>query len=170
MQDRLSTYPGRVKLEPVTGATNTYDLTRADVPTQEGTPLNKSTLLMDSTATLMGLGATATPNDMFDALAKKTTKLENDVANLEAGGGVPAVIPIERGGTGATTVAEARANLGISDSGGGSISGTVQINQGGTGATTATQALNNLGITWGTSSLTAGSSYLETGKIYARYV
>lgn len=47
MQDRVSLYPGRVKLEPVAGQANTYDLTRADQPTQEGTPLNKGSLLSD---------------------------------------------------------------------------------------------------------------------------
>lgn len=50
MQDRVSLYPGRVKLEPVAGQANTYDLTRADQPTQEGTPLNKANLLSDATA------------------------------------------------------------------------------------------------------------------------
>lgn len=38
--DRVSTYPGRVKLSPVTGQTNVYDLARADSPIQEGTPIN----------------------------------------------------------------------------------------------------------------------------------
>ena len=40
--DRIPTYPGRVVLTPVSGATNTYDLTRADQPIEEGTPLNKA--------------------------------------------------------------------------------------------------------------------------------
>lgn len=68
MQDRVSLYPGRVKLEPVAGETNTYDLTRADQPTQEGTPLNKASLLKDSTAALLGLGTDAVPDDAFVAL------------------------------------------------------------------------------------------------------
>lgn len=46
--DRVSTYPGRVILKPVTGATNTYDMERADVPVTEGTPINKA--LFDSKA------------------------------------------------------------------------------------------------------------------------
>lgn len=50
MQDRVSLYPGRVKLEPVAGQANLYDLTRADQPTQEGTPINKANLLSDATA------------------------------------------------------------------------------------------------------------------------
>lgn len=71
MQDRVSLYPGRVKLEPVAGQANLYDLTRADQPTQEGTPLNKANLLSDATAALMGLDAAATPDGAFAALAEK---------------------------------------------------------------------------------------------------
>ena len=51
MQDRIPTHPGRVKLTPVTGEENTYDMERADGPVQEGTPLNKATLLTDDTET-----------------------------------------------------------------------------------------------------------------------
>lgn len=68
MQDRVSLYPGRVKLEPVAGQSNLYDLTRADQPTQEGTPLNKATLLKDVTASILGLPNTAVPDDAFLAL------------------------------------------------------------------------------------------------------
>ena len=68
MQDRVSLYPGRVKLEPVAGQANLYDLTRADQPTQEGTPLNKASLLKDATAALLGLGTDAVPDDAFVAL------------------------------------------------------------------------------------------------------
>ena len=50
MQDRVPTYPGRVKLIPVLGQENTYEMVRADEPTQEGTPLNKANLLQDSVA------------------------------------------------------------------------------------------------------------------------
>ena len=55
MQDRVSLYPGRVKLEPVAGQANLYDLTRADQPTQEGTPLNKASLLTDGVCEILGL-------------------------------------------------------------------------------------------------------------------
>lgn len=44
VEDRLSTYPGRVELTPVSGQTNVYDMVRADEPVQEGTPLNKALL------------------------------------------------------------------------------------------------------------------------------
>ena len=65
MRDRVPRYPGRVKLTPVSGQANVYDMERADSPTQEGDPINKSTLLRDSTAALYSLGANATPNDVF---------------------------------------------------------------------------------------------------------
>ena len=39
-----------------------------DQPTQEGTPLNKASLLKDSTAALLGLGTDAVPDDAFVAL------------------------------------------------------------------------------------------------------
>ena len=50
MKDRISAYPGRVKLTPVSGQTNIYDLERADQPTVEGTALNKANLLSDTAA------------------------------------------------------------------------------------------------------------------------
>ena len=52
-----------------------------------------------------------------------------------------ATLPIAQGGTGATTVAAARNNLGL-----GNTSGAVPVANGGTGANTAAQALKNLGI------------------------
>lgn len=69
MHDRVSLYPGRVKIEPVAGQAKLYDITRADQPTQEGTPLNKASLLKDTTASLLGLGTSAVPDDAFLALA-----------------------------------------------------------------------------------------------------
>ena len=46
--DRISTYPGRVKLIPVPGQENTFDMVRADAPIEAGTPINKA--LFDSVA------------------------------------------------------------------------------------------------------------------------
>lgn len=46
--------------------------------TQLGTDLKKETMLQDATAALVGLGAAATPNDMFSALAQTLNgKIEN---------------------------------------------------------------------------------------------
>ena len=69
MQDRVPLYPGRVTLTPVDGLTNTYDMARADEPTQEGTPLNKATFLKDSTASLLGLPNSAVPDDALKVLS-----------------------------------------------------------------------------------------------------
>lgn len=65
MQDRVPLYPGRVKMTPVAGQANTFDMVRADDPTQAGTPLNKATLLKDATAALYGLGTGAVPDDVL---------------------------------------------------------------------------------------------------------
>lgn len=41
-RNRIPVYPGRVIMTPVAGQANTYDMVRADEPTEEGTPLNKT--------------------------------------------------------------------------------------------------------------------------------
>lgn len=78
MKDRIPLYPGRVKLNPVSGQANTYDLTRADQPTQEGTPLNKASLLKDATAALFGLPNTAVPDDALHLLSRFQSGLGNE--------------------------------------------------------------------------------------------
>ena len=70
MQDRVSLYPGRVTLTPVQGQENTFDMVRADQPTQEGTSLNKASLLKDQTAALYGLGNDAVPDDVFSVASE----------------------------------------------------------------------------------------------------
>lgn len=42
--DRVSSYPGRVRLTLVDAETNTYDMVRADLPVSEGTAINKALL------------------------------------------------------------------------------------------------------------------------------
>ncbi len=79
MQDRESLYPGRVKLEPVAGQANLYDLTRADQPTQEGTPLNKASLLKDATAARLGLGTSAVPDDVLARVPFAEVRVVADV-------------------------------------------------------------------------------------------
>ena len=69
MKDRISLYPGRVKLTPVSGQTNVYDLERADEPLQEGTPLNRDTLLSAEVASFLGLAENATPSEALKILA-----------------------------------------------------------------------------------------------------
>lgn len=70
MKDRIPLYPGRVKLNPVSGQANTFDLVRADQPTQEGTPINKASLLKDATAALFGKTNAAVPDDILNLLSK----------------------------------------------------------------------------------------------------
>lgn len=75
MKDRVPLYPGRVKLEPVAGQANTYDMTRADQPQQEGTKLNKANLLTDETAAKIWPDSTTRPsnpsvNDALSALVQ----------------------------------------------------------------------------------------------------
>lgn len=71
MKDRISTYPGRVKLNPVADGVNTYDLVRADEPKEEGTPLTKANLLSDETAAVLGLGDNeSTVNSAFLKIGK----------------------------------------------------------------------------------------------------
>lgn len=55
MQDRIPTYPGRVKMTLPDGSVQYVTLERADEPVQEGTPLNKETLLTDETAQILGI-------------------------------------------------------------------------------------------------------------------
>lgn len=70
MLDRAPKYPGRVRLTPVPGQENTFDMTRADEATQDGTPLNTATLLKQQTAALFGLGAGAVPDDVLAYLGQ----------------------------------------------------------------------------------------------------
>lgn len=91
MKDRIPLYPGRVKLNPVSGQANTFDLVRADQPTQEGTPLNKANLLKDATAALYGKTNAAVPDDILSLLSKSTlTKVaekytKTTIATLDVG-------------------------------------------------------------------------------------
>lgn len=102
MLDRVSKYPGRVQLVPVVGMENTYTLTRADEPTQAGTPLSKGNLLSDVVAQLLGLDpAAAVPNDALRALLEKWTATDTyakGCVRLHIGAGAPATIANARPG------------------------------------------------------------------------
>ena len=75
MRDRIPRYAGRVRMTPVSGQQNVYTMERADQPTQEGTPLNKTTLLKDVTAQLFGLTADAVPDDVLVSIANGRAKI-----------------------------------------------------------------------------------------------
>ena len=70
MQDRIPLYPGRVMLTPVPGQENTFDMVRADSPTQEGTQLSKANLLKDATAAMFGFGDDAVPDEVLAFLGQ----------------------------------------------------------------------------------------------------
>lgn len=62
--DRISTYPGRVKLIPVEGQANTYDMVRADEPIEPGTPINKA--LFDSYYNMVTAAVNVLDNKIFE--------------------------------------------------------------------------------------------------------
>ena len=66
--DRIPTYPGRVKLIPVAGQANTYDLVRADEPLVAGTPINRAlfdSIVSVAEATLTVSGWTLGADDRY---------------------------------------------------------------------------------------------------------
>ena len=93
MKDRIPVNPGRVLINPEDGSAPFYaTMTRADSPTQEGTPLNKDSLLKDTTAALFGLGADAVPDDvlasikpMIDSNYSELSSLANSKAKIAIG-------------------------------------------------------------------------------------
>ena len=83
MKDRIPTYAGRIKLIPVDESNGIYDMIRADEPIQEGTPINKNSLLKDETAQKLGLDDEATPNDVFDNLISGNLQTKHDLGILK---------------------------------------------------------------------------------------
>ena len=120
MHDRQSTKPGRILITPEDGSAPFYaTVTRADDPTDLGTPYNKATQLTDATAALLAL-AQEDPT-VNDALNKIGRALQN-VPSLDDGGLLPTsvlptipadklpsiptdklpTVPVSKGGTGKT--------------------------------------------------------------------
>ena len=102
VEDRVSTYPGRVVLTPVAGKTNTYDMERADVPVTEGTPINKvlfdskaDTLTKDVTLYVANSGNDATGDGSVDAPFRTIQAAINAVPKHM--GGYTVTIDIEAG-------------------------------------------------------------------------
>lgn len=83
-QNRVPLYPGRVTLTPVSG--NTYDMERADQPTQEGTPLNRDTLRKlqaDIRTYPIASGYSISAGDVVDVSGGQVVKTVEAVANVE---------------------------------------------------------------------------------------
>ena len=69
MEDRDVQFPNRYRVTKVPGTDDIYDLIPAPGEIQnEGTLINKSTLLTDAVASMFDFGASAVPNDMFNVL------------------------------------------------------------------------------------------------------
>ena len=68
MYDRIPTpgQEGRMLISPEGGTPYYATVAMADNPTQEGTFINKATLLKDATAALFGFGANAVPDDVHN--------------------------------------------------------------------------------------------------------
>lgn len=84
MKDRVPKYPGRVKITHADGTSEYVTLERADEPVSgnEGTPLNKATLLSDDTAAMLGFTSSEDPtvnNALYQLLKASKTFLHNDL-------------------------------------------------------------------------------------------
>lgn len=84
MKDRVPKYPGRVKITHADGTSEYVTLERADEPVSgnEGTPLNKATLLSDDTAAMLGFTSSEEPtvNEALQQLSKASkTFLHSDL-------------------------------------------------------------------------------------------
>ena len=96
VNDRVPLYPGRVKMTPVSGQANVYDMVRADQPQKVGTPLDRNTFR--KTQADIRTYPIATGNsvaagdvvDVVDALVPVMKPLgeytEGDVVQLNEGG------------------------------------------------------------------------------------
>jgi hypothetical protein len=102
VKDRVATYPGRVLLTPVSGAENTYDMTRADSPIEGGTPINKElfdnktyTLTEDVTVYVSPSGSDTDGDGSADAPFKTIQKAVDEIPKYL--GGFTATIDIASG-------------------------------------------------------------------------
>lgn len=82
MKDRIPRYAGRVRLTPA-GQEGLYYMDRADDPIQEGTPLNKDTLLSDETISQFGLTEDATPDDAMRFLNARRKEFESEITGRQ---------------------------------------------------------------------------------------
>ena len=91
--DRVPTYPGRVKLVPVSGQADTYDMERADSPLVAGTPLDKATFesIIKSRLTGRYYMVTATRSELATQTGIKANPIPTSwfkVGDLECTSGV----------------------------------------------------------------------------------
>lgn len=88
MNDRIPTFPGRVKLtDEETGVSKFYTFEMADQPIEAGTALNKANLLTDATAAAIAAFSAATPDTPNEALNHLATAISglSDSAKIATG-------------------------------------------------------------------------------------
>lgn len=100
--DRVPRYPGRVRLNPVSGQPNVYDMTRADQPSAAGTPINKAlldqkayTLTNNATVYVAPNGNDTTGKGTSAAPYKTIQRAVNDIPKCL--GGFHALVDIAEG-------------------------------------------------------------------------
>lgn len=86
VNDRVPLYPGRVKMTPVSGQANVYDMVRADQPQKVGTPLNRNTFRQtqaDIRAYPIATGNSVTAGDVVDVVDGEVTRSVVAEANVK---------------------------------------------------------------------------------------
>ena len=79
MKDRNVEFPNRYQLVKVEGTDDVFDIIPAPGEVaEEGTMINKSSLLSDAVAASFGLGAAALPNDALSVLSRLHSGLANE--------------------------------------------------------------------------------------------
>lgn len=86
VNDRVPLYPGRVKMTPVSGQANVYDMVRADQPQKGGTPLNRNTFRQtqaDIRTYPIATGNSVTEGDVVDVVNGEVTRSVVAEANVK---------------------------------------------------------------------------------------
>ena len=154
-----------MKLVPVSGQTNVYDMIMADEATTAGTPLNKSTFLKTSTATTLGLtGTDPTPDDAFLKLFQYAGDGKTAIATAITGKGVPtsADATFEQMATNISSISTADTNpptIMVS------ANGLITARSSGGAATKQLPTISGQTITPGVSSRTLPSGSFTTGTV-----
>lgn len=107
MNDRIPAEgkAGRVLITPENGSAPFYaTVTMADEPLDEGTPLNKATLLKDATAALLGGDETMVPDEAFALLKTLHNDLALDVSSRPKGIAIGSYVGNGNYGSGSPTV------------------------------------------------------------------
>lgn len=83
MYDRNVEFPNRYQLVKVEGTDDVFDIIPAPGEVaEEGTMINKSTLLSDAVAASFGLGNTAVPNDVLNVIKTLFNNNDTNLANI----------------------------------------------------------------------------------------